>query len=300
MRRIALLLVPVALAACGGSAATVSAPTTAEPIASGAGAKTYPIHLSSPSRVGERLHVVAEDRTDKTVVQDGGTVDEKHGVVHIDAVGTTVAVDDRGRTTRDHYDVKELMTDGRSLGVGSVDVTRAPKEKDAVVLVGGAPATDEVRAALSDILSLSTGGPSDDDVFGTQQPQAIGAHWPVNTRLARDDLRDSSGVDAAKVTGDVWLAGLTHAEGGDCLDVRARLGLEGIELPGLPPGSTIDQSHAVVDLEGTFPLGERMVRATEALTMSMEVRIRVPTPSGKDSSLTVTMTSKRTARYIRL
>ena len=299
MHRVLLLLPPVALAACGASAATVAAPTTAGPVAAETGPRTYSIHLSHPPQVGERFHVVADDTTDKTVVRDGAVVDQKHQTIHIDAVSTTVALDDRGRTTRDHYDVTELTADGKSLGTGPVDVTRAPREKDAVVLVSGVPATGEVREALSDILPLSISGPTDDEIFGTQQPVMVGGHWAVNTRLASQSLSDSSGVEATTVTGDVWLAGITHAADGDCLDIHTKLGVEGIRIPDLPPGSVVEQSHAVVNMEGTFPLDARGVRETEAFTMSMEVRLRVPTPNGREASLTVTTTSKRTARYAR-
>ncbi len=292
-----LLLLSVASTACGAGASTVSAPTTTDPPPTGTGAKTYPIHLTHPSQVGERIHVVADDTSNKTFVQDGTMVEKKHRLVHLDAVCTTVAVDDRGRTTRDHYDVTELSADGQLLATGPVDVTRARKEEDAVVLVSGAPPTGEIKEALRTIISARTGGASDDDVFGTQQPQAVGAHWPVNTSLARDDLFSSSGLDAATVTGDVWLAGLTRANDADCLDVRAKLALDGIRMPDLPKGAVIDQGHAVVDVQGAFPLDVNLIRAIETLTMSMEVRLRVPTPSGRDSSLTITVTSKRAARY---
>jgi hypothetical protein len=43
----------------------------------------------------------------------------------------------------------------------------------------------------------------------------------------------------------------------DCLDIRTKLGLDGIQMPGLPKGSVVDQGHAVVDMEGAFPLDAR-------------------------------------------
>jgi hypothetical protein len=292
-----LLLLTLALSACGGGAAAVSAPTTSDPLAGGAGAKTHAIHLTRPSRVGERFHVVADDTTDKTIVQDGTMVQEKHRVLHLDAVCTTVAVDDRGRTTRDHYDVTELTADGQPLATGAIDVTRARKERDAVALVGGSPASAEVMDALRTILTMRTGGASDDDVFGTQQSQAVGAHWAVNTGLAHDDLLEDAGIDARTVTGDVWLAGVTRANDTDCLEVRGKLALDGIQMPDLPKGSVTDVGHADVDLEAALPFDARLARATESLTTSMKFRLRVPTPSGREAVLTVTMTSRRTARY---
>lgn len=299
MRRRVLLLTLV-LTACGGSGAAVTAPTAAgDPLAGAAGAKTYPIHLTRPSHAGERWHVIAEDTTDKTVTQDGTVMDEKHRVLHLDGVYTVVAVNDHGRPTRDHYDVKELTADGQPLassGVG-IDVTRARREEDAVVLVGGAPASAEVLDAIRTLFTVKTGGATDDEVFGTQQPQAVGAHWAVDTRLAHDDLLQDAGIEATTVTGDVWLAGLTRTDDFDCLDVRAKLALDGIALPNLPKGSIIDLGHADVDMEATLPFDARLVRATEALTMTMKVRLRVPTPQGREAALSVTMTSKRTAHY---
>lgn len=298
--RARILLLFLVLTACGGGSTSVTAPTAgADPLAGAAGAKTYAIHLTRPSHAGERWHVVADDTTDKTVTQDGTVVQEKHRVLHLDGVYTAVAVDDRGRPLRDHYDVKELTADGQPLasaGVG-IDVTRAGREEDAVVLVGGAPATAEVMDAIRTLLTVRSGGATDDEVFGTEQPQAVGAHWAVDTRLAHDDLLQDAGIDATTVTGDVWLAGLTRANDIDCLDVRAKLALDGLALPNLPKGSVVDLGHADVDMEATLPFDARPVRATEALTMSMKVRVRVPTPEGREATLSVTMTSKRTARY---
>lgn len=247
--------------------------------------------------MGERVRIVADETRDKTVMQDGTLVEEKHAAFHLDAVSTTVAIDDRGHATRDHYDVTELTSDGKPLATGSVDVTRASREQDAVILVGGAPATGEVKDALEALLTMRVDGASDDDVFGTKAPQAIGAHWAVDTRLAHDDLLDDSGVDAGKVTGDAWLAGLTRANDADCLDVRATLSLDGLVLPNLPKDNVVDLSHADVDMEAALPFDGRLVRAADSFGMTMKIRLRVPTPRGQTATLTMTIATRRTARY---
>jgi hypothetical protein len=278
-------------AACGGASsqtAGVEAPVV--PVSFGGApappaAKAYTIHLSRPSHVGERTHVVVDLSEDSgTSIAQGDQVDEKHEkrVTHFDAVAMVAAVDEKGRTTRSRYEVKELLVDGRPLVHGLVDVTNAPTEEDATILVDGAPADKDQRKALQSLLKLRLGGATDDEVFGTTTPQPVGAHWPINGLLAREDLKDNSGIDAQSVTGEAWLQGTANVNDVDCLDVRAKLGLDlnGKSLPGLPPNSTMELGHADAEMTAVLPIDGRMERLTDHLSMTMAVKVRVSTPNG--------------------
>lgn len=271
------------LAACGGGAKETPATTTTT-LPKPEAPKTYEIHLSRPSKVGDKVHVVVDQTEEKStqVTAGGKTVDdktEKH-VYHLDEIRNVVAVDDAGRPTKTHDDVADLVIDGHSLGKAVLDVTRARKEKDAVILVDGKPANKRIREALTSLLKLSVGGANDDEVFGTKTAQAAGAHWSPNTALARDDLKEDTGIDASTVTGDVWLEGPTRVGALDCLDVRAKMTLDGIGIPELPPGQKLESGHADVEMRTALPLDGSVERATEHMGMVMTMKLDVTTPKG--------------------
>jgi hypothetical protein len=250
--------------------------------------------------VGDRLHVVADDVSDKAtrLGLPGKDADKEreHVAYHLDAIWTVTAVDASGRSTKDHYDVKELLVNGKPMPTGGVDVTRARKEEDATVLVGGIPASKEVRAALKELLTLSVGGPTDDQIFGNTTPQEVGAHWSGNDQLALDDLRAQTGFDAKAITSDVWLEGVTKDDGVDCLDLRALMKLDQLALPDMPENTTLDSSHADISLRATTPLAGSLARISDEITMKMTIKMHV-SASGQNVDVKVSLASKHTAHF---
>jgi hypothetical protein len=294
------VLALIALTACGGG--TASGPNATD-LPKPDAQKAYAIHLSRASHVGERSHVVmdqTEQKDSKITGEDGAVIEDKHQkrVLHYDAVHTVVAVDDKGRTTRSRYDVKDLLADGKPLMHGVVEITRAPKEKDAVIVVDGKPATDELRDALSSLLKLGLGSADDDEVFGTKTPQAIGAHWPINGALAKASLSDDTGIDAQSVTGDVWLAGTTKVGDLDCLDVRGKLGIEGMTVPELPEGSVTESGRADAEMQTALPVADAKVeRATDHMSMVMAFKVRIPTKKGPPATVALKLSQVRDSAF---
>jgi hypothetical protein len=286
----------VVLFACGGGSTSTTPqtlPTTGTP-------KTYAVRLSHASRVGEKLHIVADKIEEKaTKVTAGDTVlDEKHErrAIHLDTISTVLEVNAAGRATKTRDEIADLTIDGKSIVKGAVEIGYAPKEKDAVITVDGRPANEDARDALKSMLKLSSAGPTDDDVFGTKAAQAVGAHWAVNTQLAHDDLKDDTGLDASNVTGDVWLEGVGAANGKEALDIRAKLGLDGLVPPDVPEGSRVEMGRADVDLQTMIPTDGQPERASERMSTAITFRLRVNTKNGP-AIVAVTVSEKREAKF---
>ena len=291
------VLACIVLTACGGG----TAQTAPVELPKADAAKAYVIHLTRPSHVGDRTHVVMDQTEEKaSKITSGETVvEDKHArkVMHYDAISTVVAIDDQGRMTKTRHDVKELVVDGKQLAHGVIEITRARREKDAIVTHDGAPVSEDVRAALSSLLKLGVGGPSDDDVFGTKTPQAIGAHWPINAQLAHDDLKDDTGIDAANVTGETWLEGTTRVGDVDCLDVRAKMVLDGIVVPDMPQGSTIESGRADAEMRAALPLDEHREKLVDHMSMKMSFRLHVEAPNGPPTAVLVTLAETHDAHF---
>jgi hypothetical protein len=269
---------------CGGPPGTVEAPiaVTAK--------RAYTVRFTRPSRVGERSHLVSDRSEDMAtkINRDGSTVSDKHDrhVVHYDAVSTVVAIDSQGRPTRIHYDVNELAADGQRLQASVIEVTRHAKKKDAEIVVDGRPASEDVRRALASLLKLALDGATDDDVFGTKAPQPLGAHWGIDGALAAAAFKED-GVDVSAVTGEVWLDGTTHTGGAECLAVRATLDVRGMQVPNLPAGSELLESHAEVEMRAALPVDGGAGRPADHQSTTTSFRVRVPGAEGAPMMVTV-------------
>jgi hypothetical protein len=288
MRITPLLLLALALSGCAATSSKVEAPVVEAPTTPAK--KTYAVHFGRPSHVGERARLVSDHREEMAtkVTRDGAVVTDKHDkhTVHYDAVITVVAADSAGRGTRTRHEVKELTSDGHRLQAGLIELTRHAKKADAEILVDGSPASEEVRKALSSVLKLGLDGASDDDVFGTKALQPIGAHWSVDEALALAALRED-GINASKVQGEVWLDGTTKVDGAECLDIRATLGMSGVQVPGMPEGAVTELGRAEAEMRAALPLEGRVGRSMNHVSTKMSFRVRVPAPEGAPMMVSV-------------
>jgi hypothetical protein len=290
----------LAAAGCGGAAGR---PLEA-PVAQGSqapGARAYAIHLWQPSHVGQRWHLVVEsdEERETTTEHPGAVVDiqREKKVLHLDAVITVVATNEARNETRAAYDVAELTSNGESLLRGAIDVTRAPTEAEATVLAAGEPVAKDVRDALKAMVSLRVGGPNDDEVFGSSEPRAVGAHWPIDARLAQEDLA-ATGVQCAAVSGDATLVSVTRVENADALEVHSDLRLTGLQVPGLPAGSAIERGDVTAEGSWVVPVVGAS-SSHENMTYRTVLKVRVPTPQG-DAVVTSTITNRKDARLVQL
>jgi len=296
MKRVALA---VSLLACGAPAAT----STPQDLPKPAAAKTYSIHMARALHVGQKLHMTSDAEESRTtaMTRQGSVIDKKKSRtrMHLDAVITVLSLDDKRDALRAEYAVADLSESGDKLRTllhdQRVDLTRARKEDDAVVLVDGAPASSDVREALRMVTTFRTGGPSDDEVFGSKQPQPVGAHWPIDAKLAHDDLVEAQGefMQDAVLDGDVTLAGVVPSNGVDCLDLRAVLNMSHINVPDAPKGSTVLGGNATATFQGLFPLDDAAPRLLDKLDFTMTMKLKVPTPSGDDVIVAVEESSHR-------
>jgi hypothetical protein len=264
----------VVLAGCGGAVTQ----TNPAPLPQPTTPQTYEIRMARDSHVGERSHVVLDSVDDTSTVsaKDGVELERKHEhkAIHLDAVSTIVAIDGKNNATRLHYEVASLTANDKPIFQGPVDLTRALKDADAVILTNGNAPEQSVHDALAGILSLRYGGPSDDDVFGTKVRQAVGARWPVNAEVALADMANDPKLRASSMTGETTLVGTTDC----CLDVRSTVQLGGLSLPGAP-GSHVD-GHVDMSFQALFPTNVTRGRTEDHMTLHVAMKLTVPTPKG--------------------
>ena len=303
---VALFVSIVACVACGGGGGSTAGGTTPSATSTEASqpnmTKTYPIHLHPHAHVGDRVQVVFDAFEDNGTIMhlasSGQEISSEHKTKrsHLEGVMTTVALDARQDDLHDTLEVKTLTIDDRVILQNKrVDVTKARKADDAILMVDGAPATPELRKALKDLLDLRVGGPTDDEIFGTTQPQLAGAHWPLNGELARADLAEDQGADVTSTTisGETTFVGIKHVGNLDALEMKAEMHIDGIKVPLPQPGATSEPGQAKATMTKLVPVDENRGVLESHMAFEMTMRIHVPTKTGDSVIGDITATSRR-------
>jgi len=288
--RLTLLLLP-GLLACGASSPAPIAPspvasTAAEPAAE-ALPDAWPIVLHRRDHVGERYRmtrVATEHR--RSVLRVGGHIareDELRRQVRLEGEVRVVAVNGAGKPTAREITIGEavLSEGGRTRELlpqgATLRASAGPRgESGPIEWVGGQLSEDDVEA-LRLVINTAARPVTDDDVFGTDQPQPIGASWPIDAAVAARDLSKIRALTVGPdgVSGSVSLLGVAEERGQRCLEISAELRADGFSLGDLPEGSQIERSSVVATLRGLLPTDPAVRRLRGQQTMRMELVLRM-------------------------
>lgn len=240
------LVVGLTLGACRGSTEN----SQGSGASSGGASRTYTVTLHRPARVGMRrreAHVgESSERRQSTVNGAEPTVDERRTRVEFNAVSEVLAVNSVSKPTRLRYTVERFeATAGQeqtaTIQAGTViEVALAEESSATAITVAGVAVLEPVRKALDAVISLTVSQETDDSVFGTTQPRAVGATWaasvePLRQRMGEGPLEIPSDGMSASVT----LFGVVEREPGQpLLDVRGEANIARARLRQVPEGFT--------------------------------------------------------------
>lgn len=263
-------------------------PKLAGPDAAGA----YHILLNRPARPGmvRRHHTLASDQR-LSVLSVGGKVAEREELrlrVEFVAKQRVLTVDPKGRTTKSEFTVERFVADDARGGEpvlkpGTVfTVAKSDDGEPNITVQGGARLSPQQLVAIRLVTSGRKGGPSADDIFGTDQPQKPGASWPVNAPLAASDLRRTGFIaDAKGVDGQTTFLGVREEGGVPSMELVSEAKVTARDFTGLPPGSQVDRAIMHAKHIGLLPLELALPTLRESTSLSVEVRATLPTKGGK-------------------
>jgi hypothetical protein len=275
---------------CGGG----HAPAPVDPAPGGSAAapsddtRRFVIRFSRPSVVGDRTEVVLE-RSEGVVrrrVVDGRTEQEtleRH--VSLEAVHTVLSVEPQGRPLRSRYDVaravvrtpegeRTLVEPGRALVV-----SRGLGEDGTLELEGGGDLAPDIVEALDMVLSRRVSPETDDEVFGTREPQLPGASWPIDARVAALGLsRDGLRMEPADLDGEARLIGIERVEGVECARLSVELVSRRFASDALPPELELRDSVMRARFEGLYPTDPALppLADSQEITVGFEGVVSLP------------------------
>ncbi|MCB9594010.1 MAG: hypothetical protein H6719_14850 [Sandaracinaceae bacterium] len=265
------------LASCGGAtpAPTATATAAAPP------RPRHAILVDRPEHAGQRWRVRAtgrETEANEIIIGDGdhGSREVEARVIEMSAVVTILEVDAEGRQLRLRYDIESLtlMADEQRADLvpagGAITIIRG---EEPVIDLDGQPLDPALQDQLDLVMELGV-DQSDDDVFGSSVPRAVGDEWTLDGERARRALAET-GIAVGQVTGRMRVQDEVDVDGEPCLDLRGHMTLTGLELPPLPEGARAESAGMHMLFEGLYPLDlthhERSERSK--LTTTVDVRM---------------------------
>ncbi|MBL8679124.1 MAG: hypothetical protein JNK05_08150 [Myxococcales bacterium] len=250
----------LAIAACTPSATTAGSPQSTS---SGDRAATYTVRLHRPMRVGQRLRVRAEATNDESRSTKVGAAEPERQASRrrttIECVEEVLAVNRVGKPSRVALAITLLRAESdqgplASLPAGTrVELALAPREADTTATIDGAPVSDAVRAALKDVRAFSADETTDDEVFGTSIPRAVGASWEARVGSLRSSLEETGMlVPEGGIRAMVTLSGLSQREpGAPLMTLSGDVTIARMTLSQLPEGFTSSAMNMRMRLEKT-------------------------------------------------
>lgn len=276
MHRFSVSLVTLALSAASFGVSACS-PSSANAPAGG----KYRILLERSLELGKQYRVEIKDSSKDIVLAAGTIVPDQTKTVLLSFVGLQ-----RAQGVGDHqpseYLVQEMTKtlNGQQLVLlpaGTKIVATPGKDKWSYTVNGKVPAK-ELDAELRHLFGNQISKASDDAIFGSKMPRAIGESWSVDVSAMPPD--DSVTFDAQAASGTTRLVQVRTVGNVECLEVQAELTIPGVQIKGLPAGTQMLSSEMKAYFTGMFPTDHKLPSASQSQEMDMTVKMQVPSPNG--------------------
>jgi hypothetical protein len=268
-------------------------------VAASVAAQDYAIKMQQPLKVGQRyqLTVVASQSSENSTTAEQRVLkNQKEELsLEMESEATVLAIDAKGRATKESHTIVKLLqgTAKEPLLAAGTKVIASRSGPKMGFEIAGEPAASAVAKALDLAVSITSGGPTDDEIFGTAERKKVGDRWPLNEALALQDANKKlvgSGLAVAKIEGATTLQKVTKDGAGEVVHLRANL--TATLAPGAQgPFTAVDATMTAV-FTGAFPSDLTKSVREEGQTMTMVIKASgKPKPEGP--VVQVTSTAKR-------
>ena len=258
-------------------------------VAASVAAQDYAIKMHQPLKVGQRYKftAVASEYSENSMSSEQRVLkNQKEELsLEMESEATVLAADAKGRPTKEsHTIVKLLQGAGKEpmLAAGTKVIASRTGSK-AVFEIGGKPTTGVVAKALDLAVSITSGGPTDDEIFGTTERKKVGDRWPMNESLALKDANEkvaTAGLSVASVKGTTTLQKVTTDGGVEVIHLLANMTATLSPAAAKGPLTSVD-STMTATFTGAFPTDITKSVREEGATMTIVLKASgKPNPEG--------------------
>lgn len=275
-----LLLALASPIGCGGSAAgpgkaaVASAPEQA--------GRKYQILLKRQDEPGKQYPTQATDSTISKMVatRQGKLLKEEQERNVLSFSGTRKALA-AGVNQPMEYVVQLLSfeSDGqkKSLLPAGTKVLRTPVAQQWGYESDGQPVSEEVGVAFSSLFGSVIKATTDDDVFGTKEPRAVGESWSIDlSKLADEELA----FEPDGASGTTRLVAVRNVGGIECLEIEAELSIPKARLKDAPEGAKMLATKLEGRFYGSFPTDTKLPVLQSGMVMDIDFKMEVPSEQG--------------------
>jgi hypothetical protein len=134
---------------------------------------------------------------------------------------------------------------------------------------------DSAREAFGVVYSTHMpGDATDDEIFGSSKPRAVGERWPMNSLLASQSLRRSGvTVSPDRLSGGVSILAKEKVGDIDCLNMRGEMQAEGFTFEGAPPELTATHPAVSAVFRGCYPSDASELSHREGADLTMRMSL---------------------------
>jgi len=199
-------------------------------LASSLAAQDYAIKLQHPLTVGQRFEyrATADESMERSMISEQRTLktEKEELKVELESVATILEVDAKGRSLKESHQIVKLLegTNQTPLLAAGTIVVASRSGKKAVFNIAGTSPPNAVINALVTVIDIASGGPTDDELFGTKERKKVGDSWPLDEALASREAKEKFaglGMSMESMKGMTTLQSVSHEGGTDVIHVAS-------------------------------------------------------------------------------
>jgi hypothetical protein len=245
-------------------------------------AQDYEIRLQRPKTAGQTYRVSVSGSEQNRMTMDINSKTEQkeseNKAIDFESIVTILEIGKQGAPVKESHKIvkcERLENDSRLALVppGTV-VTAFLADKKQQFTIEGTEVSPEAKEVLDMVITLDDVDYSEDEAFGTKERKKIGDSWPINIKLAMEELR-SSGLDFTKgdFSGKVTLAGIGGQDATPYLILNGEIVVNQIDIP-VGPEVYTDKSHGRFTFAAKYPLDHTMGVLEEISNFSIDATMK--------------------------
>ena len=255
--------------------------------AGSARAEDYKIKLMRSLKVGDEiaLHVTSKS---SQVVSVNPNMPQAFMVELTGAVKVLAVNEKTGTPTKLSCTVSKLTNDGNDLYPAGTVITGEKVNKMDTYTIDGNPVDAMNVPMLSAVLELTdpTRATTDDEMYGTDQPQAIGGTWPVSPdKLAADLAEEGLPVPAESLKGTVKLDDVKKVSNVDAMLLNTHITADGFKAT--LPGAAVTDGKLDVAADMIMPVNPSLPGLSMKMKLHMSMTITPQNAAGQVITMTL-------------
>lgn len=248
------------------------------------GDEHYNVLLNRPQRVGQEYTVHATGHVKQTATfalpGEPPQVHVDEFGIELDATVKVLEVDDpAGEPTKLQYTIARFLKDQQPLLPGGAVFTAENKQGNTMFIQDGAAVDPATARALEVVIEThQPGTPSNDVVFGTDQPQPVGGTWPIDAEAAAISAsRSGLPVTQDQLKGEARLAAVQNVDGKPALQVEATMNVANISVP----QKRVQSGSIAGTFSGLFPVDPAAMPIRSSKTITIHLSMTPDGPNGQ-------------------